>query len=354
MKFKLIFFFMLILILLAGIFEIEALKQDISTENAQIANETSEQLEYIKNLQAESDRILTGDPDVQDLLDEKTHFRAYEIIHNESLVEVIYIVGFHPEKSRYSKGFRMVDGVVYRFYIDMNSKKVSIKEDETHEDFDPDSGLVISDYIHEEVDGISLDSSISMNTYPGGWLETCWFYQFKIEGHENISLAPESTKKPEMKYQLEVKKVTDVGYKNFYLGMLLSGDKGADVLSGNDSIPSKYWKEMRNRETHTLTISSPKKRSNSMDYFYRWDIRSNVNQTIVFDIDLIIDGLGNTAKPEELHGWRIIMNTPPYVTDLSEADMMELGIWSSYYGNYYPISTIIVKKGEWLENNSRV
>ncbi|AAM03917.1 predicted protein [Methanosarcina acetivorans C2A] len=73
---KLIFFFMLILILLAGIFEIETLKQDISTENAQIANETSEQLEYIKNLQAESDRILTGDPDVQDLLDEKTHFQG--------------------------------------------------------------------------------------------------------------------------------------------------------------------------------------------------------------------------------------------------------------------------------------
>ncbi|WP_048064892.1 hypothetical protein [Methanosarcina acetivorans] len=67
---------MLILILLAGIFEIETLKQDISTENAQIANETSEQLEYIKNLQAESDRILTGDPDVQDLLDEKTHFQG--------------------------------------------------------------------------------------------------------------------------------------------------------------------------------------------------------------------------------------------------------------------------------------
>lgn len=354
MKFKLIFFVILILILLAGIFGIESLKQDTVTENTRIANETREQLEHIRSLQAESDRILTGDPYVQNLLNGKTHFRAYEIIHNESLVEDIYIVGFYPEKSKYSKGLKMVDGIVYRFYIDMNSKKVSIKEDKTYEDFDPGSGLVISDYIHKEEDGISLDSSISMNTYPGSWLETCWFYQFKIEGRENISLAPESTKKTKLKYQLKIKKVTDVGYRNFYLGMLLFGDKGADVLSGNGSIPSKYWKEMRNSETHTLTISSPKKSSNPIDYFYRWDIRSNANQTIVFDIDMIIDGLGNTAKPEELHGWRIIMNTPPYVTDLSEANMMELGIWSSYYGNYYPISTTIVKKGEWLENNSRI
>jgi hypothetical protein len=359
MKYKLIFFFILILILilLATIFGIKALKQNTVIESSRTENETGEQLEYIRNLQAESDEILTGNPEVQDLLNGKTHVRTYEIIHNESLVEDIYIVGFHPEKLKYSKGLKMVDGVVYRFYIDMNSKKVSIKEDKTHEDspnFDPDSGLlVMNDYIHKEGDGISLDSSMSVNSWPGSWLSLSqsWLYQLKIKGRETINFTSDSDRKHEMKYQLKIKKAVDT--ENFYLSYVANG-KNADVLSGNESIPSKYWKDERKRENDILTISSPQKSNHSIDYFYREQIIADSNQTIAFDINMRVDGFRENVEPEELHGWRIIIDTPLNVENLSEVEMTEFGIWAATdFGNYYPISTTIVKKGEWLGNNSR-
>jgi hypothetical protein len=351
-----LFIFVLILLLLAGtFFANEAHEQDIARENARIAKETKEQMEYIWSLQAESERIFAQDQNVQSLLDGKTHFEAYEIIHNESLVERIYIIGFQPQKLKYAKGFKMVGGTVYRFYINPENNKVIIEEDKTHEDFNPGSGLlVVNSNTHKEGNGISLDSSMPVLTYPGVWepIFEFWQYGFKIEGSENINLASDSVINQKIQYRVEVKNT--VGIDNYYLGYYTAGPKNVDVLSGDNSVPSKYWRDERKNEAHTFTISYPVKNSYPIDYFYIWYSIGDANQTIAFDIDMTVKGLGNTGEPEKLHGWRIIIETPPSLDDMSEEEMMELGIWSTTdYGNYYPASTTIVKKGEWLINDRK-
>jgi hypothetical protein len=91
-----------------------------------------------------------------------------------------------------------------------------------------------------------------------------------------------------------------------------------------------------------------------VDYLYKWFVGAGNNQTIVFDIDMTANGWGDTHGPEELYGWRFIIETPPNTNDMSEEEMMELGVWPTGFGNFYPLSTTIVKKGEWLENSSKV
>jgi hypothetical protein len=354
MKQKYLILALALLLLLAGIhLANESHEQEMARNNVRITNETKQQMEYIQSLQAESERIFSHNQNVQDLLSENTSFRVYEIIHNESLVERIYIIGFQPQKLKYAKGFKMVGGTVYRFYINPENNKVIIEEDKTHEDFNPGSGLlVVNSNTHKEGNGISLDSSMPVLTYTGNWMpiDQCWLYGFKIEGNENIELISNSIINYKMNYQLKIKKIGNAENVDLVIFDFGNRLKHVDVLYGNDSTSSKYWKDERKNEAHTLTISYPVKNSYPIDYFYIWYSRGDANQTIAFDIDMTVKGPGNTGEPEKLHGWRIIIETPPSLDDMSEEEMMELGIWSTTdYGNYYPASTTIVKKGEWLD-----
>ncbi|MDK2826253.1 MAG: hypothetical protein PWQ44_1433 [Methanolobus sp.] len=347
----------LILLLSASIHIInEAHEQEAARENARIANETKQQMEYISSLQTESERIFSQDQDVRNLLNGNTSFRAYEIIHNESFVEYIYIVGFHHKNLKYSKGFGVVGGKVYNFYINTENKNVIIEEDEAHNDFKPGSGLlVINSDAHKEGNRISLDSSIHVLTYPGVWLSVSkkWMYGFKIEGHEDLELTSEPVAGNKIQYTLEVKNT--VGIENYYIGYPTTIDNIADVLSNNSSLSPNYWKDERENEIDTLTISYPIKNEYPLDYFYLWDNLGDANQTIAFDIDMTVKIPDKNAEVEDLHSWRIIIKTPPNLDTMSENDMVKLGIFSTTdYGNYYPLSTTIVKKGEWLDNRNQI
>jgi hypothetical protein len=352
-KMSFLFIFVITLLLLAGtFFAIEALEQDIAEENARIANETREQMEYIQSLQAESEKIFAQDQNVQDLLSENTSFKAYEIIHNESLVEYIYITGFHLQKFKYAREPRIVNGTVYRFYMNLDNKNVTNGDDENFAYFNQSSNLLIlKDNVYKEEEGASFESSMTINVWPGAHHYDGLVYDYRIEGNQNIGTSSSSTRRPAMEYQLKIRKVNSA--ESFYLSYDSTG-KNVEVLSDNASISSRYWKDERGRETESLTISLPAKIKYPLDYLYKWFVVAGNNQTIVFDIDMTADGWSNTGGPEELYGWRFIIETPPNTNDMSEEEMMELGVWpTNGFGGFYPLSTTIVKKGEWLENRSR-
>jgi hypothetical protein len=351
-KMSFLFIFALVLLLLAGIhFVNEAHEQNIAAENARTANETKEQMECIQSLQAESERIFAQNQNVQDLLSESTSFRVYEIIHNESLVEYIYIIGFHLQKIKYSREPRIVNGTVYIFYIDLDNKSVTNVDDANFAYFNQSSRLLrLKNNVHKEENGVSFDSSMTTNVWSGTCLpySNRWLYPFRVEGNQSINRVSDSTKIPAMKYQLEIKKMTDTD--NMYLTYDSTG-RNVEILSDNTNISSKYWKDKRKREVNTLTMSLPSKADYPIDWYYTWEVRSDTNQTIVFDIDMTADGWSNTDGPEELYGWRFIIETPPNTDDMSEEEMAELGVWpTTGFGNFYPLSTTIVRKGEWLEN----
>jgi hypothetical protein len=341
------------LLLLAGIhFVNEAREQEMVRDNARIANETKQQMECIKSLQAESEKLFSQNQDVQNLLDENTNFRVYEIIHNESLVEYIYIIGFHLQKIKYSREPRIVNGTVYRFYVDLDNKSVTNEDNENFAYFNQSSNLLrLKDNVHKEEDKASFESSMTIYVWPGVYHYDRWVYDYRIEGRQNIDTSSSSTKRPSMEYQLKIRKVNSA--ESFYLSCDSTG-RNVEVLSNNTSVSSKYWRDERGRETESLTMSLPAKIKYPVDYLYKWFVGAGNNQTIVFDIDMTANGWGDTHGPEELYGWRFIIETPPNTNDMSEEEMMELGVWPTGFGNFYPLSTTIVKKGEWLENSSKV
>jgi hypothetical protein len=344
----------LLLLLLAGIhLANESHEQEMARNNVRITNETKQQMEYIQSLQAESERIFSHDQNVQDLLNESTSFRVYEIIHNENLVEYIYITGFHLQKIKYSREPRIVNGTVYRFYIDLKNKNVTSKDEETLAYFNQSSHLlVLKNDVHKEENGIIFDSSIITYVWPGAHHYDRLLYDYRIEGNQNIDTSSRTIRRPEMEYQLKIKKMNSA--ESFYLSYY-SFEKNVEVLSNNTSISSKYWKDERGKEAESLTISLPAKIKYPLDYLYSWCVVAGNDQTIVFDIDMTADGWSDTDGPEELYGWRFIIETPPNTNDMSEEEMMEFGVWpTTGFGNFYPLSTTIVKKGEWLENRRRV
>lgn len=162
MRLKLILV-VVVIIILCSTFAITSMERKASEEKALVENRTQLQMEYIRSLQAESYRILTEDQKFQAVLKGKTSYKIYEIIHNESVVENIYLVDFQPEKLKYGgKGFKMVNGTICRFYIDLKTKTVQIEENNEQNSFDCDSGLLV------------MTRSISIvSTWQGPWRNCC-------------------------------------------------------------------------------------------------------------------------------------------------------------------------------------
>lgn len=331
--------------------EQKALAENRTKELAE--NRTKAQMEYISNLQVKYERILAEDPDGQELLNGKTSFKVYEIIYNESLIEDIYIVGFDHQKLKDGqKGLKIVNGTVCRFYIDTINQSVITENDTSYASYNLSSDLlVLKNEIHKEEDEISFDSSMSTNVWPGLSHQDVGGcrYSFRAEGIQNMNITSGSSKIPAMNYQLSIKKMTD--NDEIHLTNYDIPEFDPVVLSANNNLSAKYWTEERKRDEHTLSISLPAKIIYPIYYLYNWDVYSGNNQTIVFDIDMIVEGLGNSTGPGELYGWRFIIATPPNLYYLSEDDMAELGFWAANdYGSYYPISCTIVRKGDWLED----
>ncbi|MDK2832191.1 MAG: hypothetical protein PWQ51_555 [Methanolobus sp.] len=360
----LIFTLALIVILLAGIhFVNECQKEENARENARIANETKKQMGYISSLQAESERIFSQDHDAQNLLNENTSFRVYEIVHDDSLVEYIYIVGFNLQKVKYSTEPRIANGTVYRFYIDLDNKNVTNGDSEETSFFNQSSNLLIlHDNYREDKNGLSFDSEMNTEIWYGVCfpLSNRWMYSFRLEGKHTVNCNSISNKAPSIEYQLKIKKIdtNDNGFNPFYdndYNPFDLKDKYIRVMSNNNNLSTRYWEDERKKEENTLTLSLPSKTDYPIDWLYTWDISSAVNQTIVFDVDMVVKGWSDTSKPEELYGWRFIIETPPNTYEMTEETMMELGVWpTNGFGGFYPLSTTIVKKGEWLENRNQL
>ncbi|MDK2826254.1 MAG: hypothetical protein PWQ44_1434 [Methanolobus sp.] len=340
----------LILLLSTSIhFVNEAREHEDARENARIANETKQQMEYISSLQIESEKIFSQDQDAQNLVNENTSFRAYEIIHNESFVEYIYIVGFHLQKVKYSTEPRITNGTVYRYYIDLSDKSVTAEDGEGNIIFNQSSNLLIlRSNVHKEKNDMVFDSGIMAYVWPGVHLSNRVIYSYKIEGKQNISIISSSAKKPSIEYKLQIKKLDDTD--SIYLPFDLN-EENVRILSDNNSLPTKYWVDERKKDLNTLTMSLPGKVSYPINWYYIVNVGCGNNQTIVFDIDMTADGWGENIEPEELYGWRFIIETPPNTDGMSEEEMIELGIWpTNGFGGFYPLSTTIIKKGEWLDN----
>jgi len=107
-------------------------KLDYSQENNSTDIESIEkQLDHLRNIQMDADRVFMGDEKVRDLINGKEYLKTLEIIHNESYVEDFYRIGFQYKRLEDCKGYKMVGGKIYKFGIDLSNKMVlSVEEAE--------------------------------------------------------------------------------------------------------------------------------------------------------------------------------------------------------------------------------
>ena len=103
---------------------------DHSEENNSTDIESIEkQLDHLRNIQMDADRVFMEDEKVRDLINGKEYLKTLEIIHNGSYVEDFYRIGFQYKKLEECRGYRMVGGKIYKFGIDLSNKTVlSVEE----------------------------------------------------------------------------------------------------------------------------------------------------------------------------------------------------------------------------------
>ena len=188
---------MLILIGLAisaVIFGIGINELDHSEENNSTDIESIEkQLDHLRNIQMETDRVFMEDEKVRDLINGKEYLKTLEIIHNESYVEDFYRIGFQYKKLEECRGYRMVGGKIYKFSIDLSNKTVlSVKEAENQ---NPDVRKIKEDKF---MDGayVTTHSSAFMR-FSGVWMggRQWWLYEFRVSGNGEVRLKPNSSMK---------------------------------------------------------------------------------------------------------------------------------------------------------------
>jgi len=332
---------MLILIGLAisaVIFGIGINKLDYSQENNSTDIESIEkQLDHLRNIQMDADRVFMEDEKVRDLINGKEYLKTLEIIHNESYVEDFYWVGFQYKRLEDCKGYKMVGGKIYKFGIDLSNKTVlSVEEAENQ---NPEMREIRDE---EFLDGAytCVHSLALMRSYTGAFQPVWqkWLYCFRVEGFGDIRLEPELSTNAQgwgcFKHQVTIEEIYNK--ENFWFNELENDPESKKAWCDGDKLPRFECRS--DRESITCEVSYPREGSvweiikprnwpSDANFSYWWDVRVKPNQTIMFDVAVKLESIENARNTyETTHDWRVIFTSPPSPEGMSLAEMKEYGI----------------------------
>jgi len=351
---------MLILIGLAisaVIFGIGINKLDYSQENNSTDIESIEkQLDHLRNIQMDVDRVFMEDEKVRDLINGKEYLKTLEIIHNESYVEDFYWIGFQYKKSERCRGYRMVGGKIYKFSIDLSNKTVlSVEEAENK----TPNVKEIKD--EEFMDGaytcIHSLALMRSSTAPHIPELQRWLYCFRVEGVGEVRLKPDTPSGAQGWGCLHhyLKLIEKYNKENFYLSFD-SGNPERKAWCNGDKLPrieSRFDREsitcevIYPREGSVWEIIKPRNWPSNANFSYIWYVWVKPNQTIMFDVAVKLESIENARNTyETTHDWRVIFTSPPSPEGMSLAEMKEYGIEVGYSCSYQAHNPIIVVKKE--------
>lgn len=373
MNSKLMLILMLVVISMV-VFGIEMNWLGRSEENNTVDIENEKQLEHLRIIQVEANRVIRGDENTQELINGKEYLKVLEIIHNESYVEDFYRIGFQYKKLEECKGYKMVGGEIYKFSIDLSNKTVlSVEEAENQ-----------TPYVKEIKDEEFMDgaytcahSSALMRGFTGAHHPESqrWAYGFRVEGIEEVRLKPDSYQKAQgwgcFKHYVTIEEIHNK--ENFYFDEHDFNPESKKAWCNNDNPP--YIESVCDREMLTCDVSYPMERSKPRNWpsdagfsYNDWYVWVKPNQTIMFDVAVKFQSIENARDTyEKDHDWRIIFTSPPSPYEISDADMKKYdigaivvpGTKTCNYHAHNPI--IIIKKDGWEdtiggenENNTRV
>ena len=351
---------MLILIGLAisaVIFGIGINRLDYSQENNTVDIESIEkQLDHLRNIQMNADRVFMEDERVRELINGKEYLKTLEIIHNESYVEDFYWVGFQYKRLEDCKGYKMVGGKIYKFGIDLSNKTVLSVEEAGNQN--PEMREIRDE---EFLDGAytCVHSLALTRSFAGMWhpLQE-WVYPFKVEGIGDVRLESELSTNAQgwgcFKHQVTIEEIYNK--EKFYFNEFENNPESKKAWCNVDKLPRIESESRLDRESITYEVSYPREKSvwgiinsgnwpSDANFSYYWDVWVKPNQTIMFDVAVKLESIENARNTyETTHDWRVIFTSPPSPEGMSLAEMKEYGIECAPYGTYAHNPIIIVKK----------
>ena len=318
------------------------------------------QLDHLRNIQMDADRVFMEDEKVRDLINGKEYLKTLEIIHNESYVEDFYWVGFQYKRLEDCKGYKMVGGKIYKFGIDLSNKTVlSVEEAENQ---NPEMRVIRDE---EFLDGayIIVHSLALMRSYIGSFQPVWqkWLYCFRVEGIGDVRLEPELSTNAQgwgcFKHQVTIEEIYNK--EKFYFNEFENNPESKKAWCNVDKLPRIESESRLDRESITYEVSYPREKSvwgiinsgnwpSDANFSYYWDVWVKPNQTIMFDVAVKLESIENARNTyENAHNWRVIFTSPPSPEGMSLAEMKEYGIECAPYGTYAHNPIIIVKKKGW-------
>ena len=315
------------------------------------------QLDHLRNIQMDADRVFMEDEKVRDLINGKEYLKTLEIIHNESYVEDFYWVGFQYKRLEDCKGYKMVGGKIYKFGIDLSNKTVLSVEEVVNQN--PDVRKIKEDKF---MDGayVTTHSSAFMGFSSGVWMggRQWWLYEFRVSGNGEVRLKPNSSMKTLgwgcFKHHLEVEEIRNK--ENFLFNVIESDPEGRKAWCDGDKNP--HIESKCERRSITCEVSYPREKSmwefikprnwpSNAGFSYYWQVWVKPNQTIMFDVTVKLDSIENARNTyENNHDWRVVFTSPPSPEGMSLAEMKKYGIECDPLCGTYAHNPIIVVKKE--------
>lgn len=200
----------------------------------------------------------------------------------------------------------------------------------------------------------TIHSSVVMTCSEALYLELSrrWLYSFRIEGFGNVRLKSNlSTGCGSLKHYWTIEEVYNK--EKFFFNELESDPETKKAWCNGDKLPeikSKSEGEVIRgsvtypREGSGGDIIRPRNLPSDAGFSYRWDVRANANQTVMFDVAVVFQSIEN-GNTEITHDWRVILTTPPSPYELSGSEMKKYGIEMKYNCYYAHNPIIIVKEG---------
>jgi len=329
-----------------------------SEENNTVDIESIEkQLDHLRNIQMDTDRVFIDDEKVKELIDGKEYLKTLEIIHNESYVEDFYRIGFQYKELEECRGYRMVGGKIYKFGIDLSNKTVLSVEEAENQTSDMrvirDDGFMDGAYT-------CVHSLALMRSYTGVWFFGIqeWVYDCRICGVGEVRLKPDTPSGAQGWGCLHhyLKLTEKYNKENFRLSFDPTDPERKKAWCNGDKLP--HYESRLDRESITCEVIYPREGSvweiikprnwpSDANFSYIWNVRVKPNQTIMFDVTVKLESIENARNTyETTHDWRVIFTSPPSPEGMSLAEMKEYGIEVGYYycSYYAHIPVIVVKK----------
>jgi hypothetical protein len=293
-------------------------------------------LDRIQSIENNANRILMGDSNVHQLLEENDELKVCTLIQDSNNVDLFYLVGNGSEFVGNKSFFNTEDNELWKFSIDIANEDVKAYSAESKKENDSDFLITLSiqDQISGELDDSLVESTFSISNHPVYWnpSEARWIYDVKTSGEVLVM--------PSMSSRSGAGGFDDhTTFKEIY-------NKNQFTIDSK-KLPSDF--DAKDRLGITGSAISFRTPYTTESH----EIKVKPDQTVLSDLETTFEINDWNGDDSDLsHEWYVAIHSPSDPESLSPDEIEKYGLWKDQYGNYYCSGCVLVSKGNWLKSTS--